>query len=228
MNNLFLPMVKITIFSLILSTLSSCYFFRKRKPGEDTSTSSGVVGESLGVRAGGVDQDALATVHAITSSYAPAAIRPDPDMLVRNILLEYREQGSVVAREIGRVESYRMLLGGASQDFTITPQETYDATSLLAKLKVAEEICEGLVAPDSDQHPGWTTILPSDPTSTSENILFLAQRFKGVPSSNIDTATQESLAAILSTATEDDGSYSNESYIPVCATLILDAESMLL
>ena len=222
-----LPVAKILIWCFLINTLTSCYFFRKRKPGSE-STQSGVVGESLGVRAGGVDETGLATLYALTTSHPPAAIRPDPDTMVRNLLLEYRDQGSLVAREIGRVESYRLLLGGASQDFTITPQETYDATSLLAKLKVAEEICEGLVAPTEDEHPGWDTILPADPSNTSTNVLYLAQRLLGVPSSTIDSTTISNLNGILATATEDDGSFSNSSYVPVCATLILDANSLLL
>ena len=220
------PLVKITIYSIVLGTLTSCYFFRDRKPGAESST-SGVVGESLGVRAGGVDEAALTALYGVTTSHAPAAIRPDPDLIVRNLLLQYREQGSTVAREIGRVESYRMLLGGASQDFTITPQQTYDATSLLAKMKVAEELCLGLVDPDPSQHPGWESILPEDPSQASTNILYLAQRLKGVPSSTIDADTQARLATILNTALDDTGSYANASYIPVCTALILDADSML-
>ncbi|SMF55521.1 hypothetical protein [Pseudobacteriovorax antillogorgiicola] len=223
-----LPLARILVSLLLFESITGCYFFRKRTPGGTESTTSGVVGESLGLRAGGVDDAALAEVHGISTSYAPAGIRPDPDVVVRNLLLEYRDQGSTVAREIGRVESYRLLLGGANQDFTITPQNTYDATSLLAKLKVAEEVCTGLVAPSEDQHPGWDTILPADPSDTGTNILFLAQRLMGVPSSAIEADTISSLESIIATATEDDGSYSLDSYIPVCATLILDVNSLLL
>ena len=221
-----LHLVKLCAFSILLSSLTSCYFFRKRKPGTQSSQ-SGVVGESLGARAGGVDEAGLTALYAISTTQAPAAIRPDPDLVVRNLLLEYRQQGATVAREIGRVESFRMLLGGASQDFTIVPQKTYDATSLLAKMKVAEEICLGLVAPDESMHPGWTSILPSDPSEGDSNILYLAQRLTGVPSADVPAETRTSLAAILASAAEDDGSYSYESYIPVCTSLILDAESLL-
>lgn len=213
---------------LLLSAMSSssCYFFRKRSvraPDND----SGVVGESIGARAGGVDPAALADVHATTSAYAPAAVRPDPDVLVRQLLLQYREEGSVVAREIGRVENYRQLLGGANENFSITPQKTYDATSLLAKLKVAQEICEGLVAPNPGRHPGWASILPSSPDNTQENIEFLVQRLVGLPSDRIDSAMTDPLLEILQTSLED-GVVTEQSYIPVCAILVVDAGSLLL
>ena len=220
---------KITIFSLygtLIAALSSCYFFRKRTPGTTAST-SGVVGESLGAKAGNADELALAALRDITTTHPPASLRPDPDVVVRNLLLEYRDQGSTVAREIGRVEQFRLLLGGASQDFTIVPQQTYDATSLLAKLKVAEEVCEGLVAPDEWNHPGWDSILPNDPTDSYGNILYLAQRLQGKPYSDISTDTIDSLEQILDTALVD-GSLENASYIPVCATLIIDANFLLL
>ena len=211
---------------LLGSLLSSCYFFRKRQPG-DAETTAGVVGASLGTRAGGEDAQGLALVHGTSASDAAAAIRPDPDLLVRNLLLQYRDQGELVAREIGRVEEYRLLLGGGSQDFSITPQKSYDATSLLAKLKVAEEICESLVAPSESRHPGWTTILPAAAVEAESNIRFLVQRLVGLPSGRIDDAMIQSLSAILETAL-DDGVIVYESYVPVCATLVVDAGSLLL
>ena len=214
------------LFGLVCQILSGCYFFRKRSPGVEATT-SGVVGESLGAKAGSVDEEALALVHAISSSYPAAGIRPDPDVMVRNLLLEYRDRGSTVAREIGRVEAYRLLLGGANQDFTIVPQDTYDATSLLAKLKVAEEICMGLVAPDEDLHPDWDSILPAGPEDSATNVLYLAQRFQGKPSSAVSAETIQSLNSILETG-RSEGSLSESSYIPVCATLILDADFLLL
>lgn len=228
MNKQLSVQVRVMLIILIISlSTSSCYFFRKKAPGTAYEL-NGVVGESLGSLASGPDAAALEGLYALTTTHAPAGIRPDPDMVVRNLLLEYRDQGSLVAREIGRVESYRLLLGGASQDFTITPQTTYDATSLLAKLKVAEEICRGLVAPSESSHPGWDSILPAEPESSSENILFLSQRLLGIPSSSISSDIISSLEGILATAVEEDGSYSFESYVPVCATLVIDAGSLLL
>ena len=223
-----LPVIKIILATLLWVSIQSCYFLRKSYPTDEEETSLGVVGESLGPKAGGMDAEALALVYAITTDRSPAAIRPDPDTFVRNLLLEYRVQGSVVAREIGRVESYRLLLGGASQDFTITPQETYDATSLLAKLKVAEEICSGLVAPTEQTHSAWQSILPADPQDSETNIRYLAHRLQGVPTSQVTNDTMSNLTAIINTAESTSGGYTHESYIPVCATLLLDARSMLL
>ena len=48
---------------------------------------------------------------------------------------------------------------------------------------------------------------------------------RGIPC--IDLETEERLTAILATAPGDDNNYVNESYIPVCAALVLDADSML-
>jgi len=223
------PWVRIMILALASQVLPGCYVFKKRSVSEGTRQASEaeVLGASLGEKAGELNENALAEVHAVTTTHAPAGVRPDPDTFVRQLLLQYREQGSVVAREIGRVEQYRMLLGGASNNFAIVPQETYDATSLLAELKVAEEVCEGLVSPDRRQHAGWESILPAGPGDTTTNIKFLAQRLIGLPSSNITADAMTQLNAILQTALVN-GQITNASYIPVCATLLIDAEALLL
>ncbi|HYX39905.1 MAG TPA: hypothetical protein VE954_42965 [Oligoflexus sp.] len=223
------PWVRIAILALALPSLSGCYFFKKNSVSDGTkqASSAEVLGASLGEKAGELNETALAEVHAISTTHAPAGVRPDPDTFVRQLLLQYREQGAVVAREIGRVEEYRMLLGGASNNFAIVPQETYDATSLLAELKVAEEVCKGLVDPDERQHAGWDSILPGDPSDTNTNIRFLAQRLIGLPSTNITEDALTQLNAILQTALVD-GRVTHASYIPVCATLLIDAEALLL
>jgi len=221
------PFRSITIILLLIAISGSgCYFFRNRTA-QDGQSGSGVVGQSLGARAGGVDQQALAQVHGVVTPHPPAGIRPDPDLLVRQLLLQYREESAVVAREIGRVENYRILLGGANVDFTITAQASYDATSLLAKLKVASEVCEGLVDPNSDRHPGWDSILPENPDQLSVNLRFLIQRITGMPSQQIPEDMLESLVAILDTARVN-GQYEWASYVPVCATLVIDAGALLL
>ena len=56
-----------------------------------------------GDKAGGMDEAALARVRAIATDKPPAAIRPDPDLYVRRLLRQYRDEGPLVAREIGRV-----------------------------------------------------------------------------------------------------------------------------
>jgi hypothetical protein len=223
------PWVRIMVLTLAWQMLPGCYVFKKRNMGSGTreASTAEVLGASLGEKAGSLNEEALAEVHAITTAYAPAGVRPDPDTFVRQLLLQYREQGSVVAREIGRVEAYRMLLGGASDNFAIVPQETYDATSLLAELKVAEEICEGLVNPNRRQHAGWDSILPADPADTATNIRFLAQRLIGLPSSHIPDEALAQLTAILQTALVN-GQVTEASYVPVCATLLIDAEALLL
>lgn len=218
------------IFTILISILSSlfsgCYFFRKRDTG---STSAAVTTDSgvLGGRAGGLNRALLDGVHGIATDLAPAAIRPDPDLFVRRLLLQYREEGATVARQIGQVEQYRLLLGGASDDFITVPQRTYDATSLLAKLKVGELVCAGLVAPNEIQHTGWSSILVASPDDRNSNLRFLIQRILGIPSAQITTEKIDSLSAILDSEISISGSISAASYIPVCATLIVDVYSLL-
>lgn len=215
------------VLSLSLAA-SSCYVFRKKSTGGNNKQgiTNPVLGESIGARAGGLNEAALQQVYDVQSPHPPAGVRPDPDMFMRQILLQYREQGSVVAREIGRVEAFRMLLGGANENFTIVPQESYDATSLLAEFKVAEQLCRSLVAPDPSQHPGWTSILPAPLSDGDSNIRFLAQRLLGVPSESIDEAAIVSLKNIHGAAQSSVPQASD--YVPVCTALIMDAEALLL
>lgn len=208
---------------------SGCYFFRKRKTGSHANNSDipSILSKPMGSRAGGINEQALASLHAIDTTHAPASVRPDPDVFVRRLLLQYRSSGATLAREIGRVEQYRLLLGGASEDFVTKPSLTYDATSLLAELKVAEELCQGLVAPDATKHPGWETILPNPPSDFEKNIRFLAQRLIGIHSGEIADSTLTTLRGILDTA-KVDNVYTASSYIPVCTTLVVDAQALLL
>lgn len=208
---------------------SGCYFFRKKKTGsrETNADIPSILSQPLGAKAGGSNEQALAALHAIETTHAPASIRPDPDVFVRRLLLQYRPTGATLAREIGRVEQFRLLLGGASEDFVTEPSLNYDATSLLAKLKVAEELCQGLVAPDVIKHPGWNTILPANPTDADANIRFLTQRLLGIPSTEINDSVTTSLRGILDMA-KVNNSYTTASYIPVCTTLIVDAQALLL
>ncbi len=197
------------------------------KAGAKQGAGSGVLGASLGLRASTENAAALDNLYAVTTTHAPAPVRPDPDIAIRELLLQYRESGSTVAREIGRVEQYRMLLGGANVTFTVVPQEGYDSTSLLAELKVAEEVCGSLVNPNDNDHPGWATILPADPSEIETNLRFLAQRILGVPSDRIDPASLATLTTIIGTAKES-GKITKASYVPACSTLVLDAEGLLL
>jgi hypothetical protein len=223
------PLLRSVSLGLSGLLLISCSLFEstKKNSGGKLGAGGGVLGASLGDSAYGEDSAGLETVYGVTTPHAPAAVRPDPDLIVRNLLLQYRESGSTVAREIGRVEEFRLLLGGANVTFTVTPQESYDSTSILAEMKVAGEICGSLINPSENEHPGWATILPADPASIDANLAFLAQRLLGVPTSRIDAAAIASLKTIVQSAT-DEGRLTAESYIPACISLILDAEGLLL
>lgn len=229
---------RLAVFALVSQLLTGCYifnFFKKSSSddegGEGVFTGA-VIGQPLGDRAGGLDEAALAAVYQATTSHAPAALRPDPDLFVRRLLLEYRSEGATVARQIGEVEQFRLLLGGASEDFSKAPQDAYDATSLLAVHKVAEDICRGLVAPNPWEHDGWRSILPHGAGEEEANVAWLAQRIIGKPSDKIGADKLSALLAIMHAeepflAPADGGGNAYIKYVPVCATLALDAESLL-
>ena len=88
-----------------------------------------MIGQTLGNQAGGAIDSELSNLYAMTTSHLPAAIRPDPDIYVRNLLLQYRPKGATLAQEIGQVEQFRLLMGGAPEDFAKAPATEYDATS---------------------------------------------------------------------------------------------------
>jgi hypothetical protein len=212
------------ISTLCLTLLTSCFFFRKRKTGSEQSSFSGFF---QGPQAGSQIDAQLEELYAIPATQPPASVRPDPDVMVRKLLLRFRPEGATLAREIGRVEEYRLLLGGANEDFSKPPAEEYDATSLLAGMKVAEEICRGLVAPDPYQHPGWESILPKAPKAVWTNVVFLMQNILGIPSDDLVTSAIAELKDLVQNQA-DGQELANEHYIPACAALVVDAEALLL
>lgn len=230
----------IGVFVFLCATTSGCYMFNfldgERAGGGTTDAavfSGTVAGQPLGDKAGGINEAALAEVYAVNSAYAPAGIRPDPDLYVRRLLRQYRSEGATVARQIGEVEQFRLLLGGATEDFSKVAQESYDATSLLAVFKVAEEVCRALVAPNSEEHDDWQTILPYGEAEERQNVAWLAQRFIGRPSASIDSSVVDQLLVIM--AAEEPfltewwaQQTAFAKYIPVCATLAMDAEALYL
>jgi len=220
---------------MILLLAASCNFidtFRKSKTApaprtvQDTELGS-VIGESLGAKAYGQNDEQRASLYAVSTTHPPAPIRPDADVHFRRLLLQFRNEGSQVARMIGEVEAYRDLLGGASRDFSKKSLEDYDATSLLALIKASELICESLVAPKRDQHGNWTTVLPNDPNQVTENITFLYQRLTGRRNGDLDEATLNSLKSVLSSWSPG-GFYDADSYIPVCVAISVDGEALFL
>jgi hypothetical protein len=212
--------------------LQGCYFFdffRKERSSDQDSSGGAleVLGDDLGEKAGGRDESALATVYAVQAVNAPASVRPDPDLFVRRLLRQFRAEGTTLARVIGDIENYRELLGGASLDFSTAPANGYDATSVLASMKVAEEVCEALVNPNSWAHPGWSTILPHPASSKRANLTYLYQRISGVTSQSISSALLDRLEAIVNGAASS-ATVANEHYVAPCAAIVVDAQAMLL
>jgi hypothetical protein len=189
--------------------------------------SSSAVGAIPFAKAGSENSAALATVHAGSFASAPAAIRPDPDLYARRLLKTFRYDGNTLARQLGRVERFRLMLGGASDDFRTVPQETYDATSLLTLQKVAEEICTALVAPTAEDHPGWQTVLTAAPENVDANLRSLMKRMLGLPESSLSLAALAELAEMVQ-ADAVNGVVVQSSYVTACTAMAMDAEALLL
>ena len=217
--------VKIFIATAALAVLAEgCYFLQERKfPLKEAASSDAVLGLPLGEKAGGPDENGLQELYLLKTAIPPAALRPDPDLYARQRLREYRAEGKTIAKLIGDIEPYRPLLGGASEDFRTVPAETYDATSLLAVGKVAENICRALVDPNASEHPGWGTILPYDPTDFRGNLRVLAQKITGMPAAEVSDATLDALQDLM----DADGLKGTAAYVTPCVALLIDANSLL-
>jgi hypothetical protein len=147
--------------------------------------------------------------------------------MARRLLRQFKPEGTTLARVIGDVENYRLLLGGAPADFLTFPADGYDATSVLANLKVAEELCTALIAPYSWRHTGWTTILPNVVTDKRGNLGWMLQRMTGVQSSRLSSSAIDSLVTILDNSNTD-GVLMNEDYVAPCMAVMIDAQSLFL
>jgi hypothetical protein len=178
-------------------------------------------------KAGSENSLSLAGVHATSMQSAPAAVRPDPDLYARRLLKQFRADGNTLARQLGQVEQYRLMLGGASDDFRTVPQESYDATSLLALQKVAQKICESLLTPDSVNHPGWNSVLPEAPANVQANVKFLMRKMLGLQESALNATAVSEIVEIVN-AFADKGVVVAQSYVPACTAVALDAEALLL
>lgn len=226
---------KMALCAWIIWSSVGCSFFdaflKGKSPKRQDATAQlelgAVIGESLGPKAYGPDEAELNNLYAITTAHSPAPIRPDADVHFRRLLLQFRSEGTQVARLIGEIEAYRDLLGGANQDFSKKPLEDYDATSLLAIMKASELICEALVAPTPEKHGTWETILPNDASQVTANITFLYQRFSGNLSASLTSDDLASLTGIFKSWSPS-GIYDANSYVPVCVALSVDGEVLFL
>lgn len=189
----------------------------------EQETSAEVIGYSLGSKARGEDSQALATVRAIMPGIPPATVRPDPDLYARLVLQRFRPNGATLARVLGSLQEYRLLLGGANDDFTRVPQSSFDATSLLAALTISRIVCRSLVNPNQE-FDDWQSILPQPPEEVSGNLRFLASRLLGVPAATVADSKIAELQALLAS----DGTITREHYIVPCTALLIDAEANLL
>ncbi|MFZ9521182.1 MAG: hypothetical protein ACO3A4_11970 [Silvanigrellaceae bacterium] len=208
---------------LLVAGLAAC----RLKSTLTESSESAAVDAIPFAKAGGEDAVGLARVHAESFASAPAAIRPDPDLYARRLIRQFRSDGNTMARQLGLVEQYRLMLGGASDDFRTVPQDTYDATSLLTLQKVAQEICISLVAPTSWRQPGWSTVLTEPPAQVEANVRSLMKRMLGISENSLDATAVADLVAMVN-AEPVDGKIANESYITACTAIAMDAEALLL
>jgi hypothetical protein len=221
--------MKSVIFTICILLLNSCYFFREDSvdSGAEKVTPSGVIGGPI-ASAGGADSADLAQIYSIRGAGRQASsVRPDPDTYIVNLLSQFREQDFTFARVIGRLDAYRSLLGGANEDFTTIPTKTFDATSLLAHMNVAEEVCYAMVYPNEWYHGEWETLLPQPAANASENITYMLKSFVGLRDSDIEAEDISLLSEIFSLAQASDD-LSLEHYVPVCTAILLDINFLLL
>jgi len=178
-------------------------------------------------KAGSENASGLTAVHSESLASAPAAVRPDPDLYARRLLTQFKSDGNTLARQLGLVERYRLMLGGATDDFRTVPQETYDATSLLTLQKVAQEICTALVAPTATAQPGWQSVLPEPAQNIDANVRALMKKMFGLPESSLDASAVAELVEMVK-AEPVNGVIAKESYVTACTAMALDAEALLL
>ncbi|MEY4064393.1 MAG: hypothetical protein RIR26_601 [Pseudomonadota bacterium] len=207
----------------LLPFLSACRFKKSIAETSDDATLTPLPF----VKAGEQNDVTLALVHGEALQTPPAAVRPDPDLYARRLLKQFRSDGNTLARQLGQLEQYRLMLGGASEDFRTVPQDTYDSTSLLTLQKVAREICVSLINPTSGQHPGWNSVLPYALSDVENNMKFLMQKMLGLPETELNATALSELVDIVRSFPEN-GSVTKSSYVYGCTALALDAEALLL
>lgn len=198
-----------------------CWLFKSRSDGDGSGSEvAAVLGGSLGSRAKDADESWLDSLRQIDAAAPPAPIRLDPDLHGRRLLRRFRPEGLAIAQAVSTIEAFRPLLGGASVDFKTTPQESFDATSLLAHRKVMESLCESLVAPSQS---GWQTILPAPISDSDTNLDYLAVQILGLPEDRIAAESREVARSVLGPESEG-----LRRYILPCVALALDAEALFL
>lgn len=178
-------------------------------------------------KAGDADTTALSLVHTKSFASAPAPVRPDPDLYARRLLRQFRTDGNTLARQLGLVEQYRLMLGGATDDFRTVPQDSYDATSLLTLQKVAQEICIALVSPNPSVHAGWQSVLPEAPENVTANVRWLMRKMHAVPDASLSSSAVTELVEMVQ-ADAVKGVIVASSYVTACTAMALDAEALLL
>ncbi|MEY2987337.1 MAG: hypothetical protein RJB13_858 [Pseudomonadota bacterium] len=217
------------LFCILVHVCTGVFFFSgcklKRTLIEDSAAP--VLDEVPFAKAGGEIGATLTQVHGSSFQSAPAAVRPDPDLFARRLLKLFRPDGNTFARQLGQVEEYRLMLGGASDDFRTVPQSGYDSTSLLTLQKVARLICVSIVAPNSSQHPGWVSVLPNPPSEVGPNVKFLMSRMLGLNESALNISSVSELTELVNAFAED-GVVIDLSYVNACTAIALDGEALLL
>lgn len=203
--------------------LSGCQLKRRLIESTDESTLDAIPFSRAGTEAISSLND-LRT-HAFQS--APAAVRPDPDLFVRRLLKQFRPDGNTMARQLGKIEQYRLMLGGATDDFRTVPQNSYDSTSLLTLQRVGQLICASLIAPSPREHPGWESVLPNDPSEIAPNIKFLMSKIIGLSESSLNPTAVAELSDMVTELTAA-GASVTDSYVYACTAIALDGEALLL
>lgn len=214
---------------MILYSINICVFLLgcRFKTAFQETTEDSTIGAIPFSKASGENASGLAKVHAESFASAPAAVRPDPDLYARRLLKQFKSDGNTLARQLGLVEQYRLMLGGATDDFRTVPQESYDATSLLTLQTVAEEICTALVTPNSWSQPGWQTVLTEPPANVEANIRALMSKMLGLPNGGLSSTAVSELVEMVQLEAKN-GVIENKNYVTACTAMAMDAEALLL
>ncbi len=181
---------------------------------QKTTTSQEKTTDVLGDKALGAQDFYLQQIRNTPAALAPALIRPDPDLVMKNLLKSMTPSNLKLAKQLGIVEKYRLLLGGAPEDLSTLPQSNYDSTSLITIQALSSIVCTYILNNNSFT---WSA------KDSNTGVSYLAQRITGL-SSNSDEF-QQNLSAWKGLVTTTK-SYSD--YSSLCTTLMMDPYTLYL
>jgi hypothetical protein len=182
---------------------------------EKTVTSQQKSKDVLGDKALGAQDFYLQQIRSTSASLAPALIRPDPDLVMKNLLKSMTPNNLKLSKQLGVVEKYRLLLGGAPEDLSTSPQFNYDSTSLITIQSLSSTVCSYILSNSSFT---WSA------KDSQIGVSYLAQRITGLSSNSGEF--QENISSWQALVPTTPNSYSE--YSNLCMTLMMDPYTLYL